>query len=198
MVTNSGGPTRENGTASDGPPRVLPPLTRLNGYILLIVSFFGFWVWIGLNALVLLLLGLDQKSHANQGPLFVGLTVFWVLLPAATSLWQAPELLNRPLGPPRRDAKGLAGYLLRHSDEGVLGGPLELAGAAPPLQFWFVTVLFVLASGGAGAEAFSVVDGPVWKALVWLGFLASLLSLTLLIQGALSRRRSARRKSAAS
>lgn len=123
MVTNSGGPTRENGTASDGPPRVLPPLTRLNGYILLIVSFFGFWVWIGLNALVLLLLGLDQKDPANQGPLFVGLTVCWVLLLTATLLWHAPELLHRPLGPPRTDVKGFAGYLLRHAHEGVPSGP---------------------------------------------------------------------------
>ncbi|MFC7260449.1 hypothetical protein [Streptomyces lutosisoli] len=198
MVTNSGGPTRENGTASDGPPRVLPPLTRLNGYILLIVSFFGFWVWIGLNALVLLLLGLDQKDPANQGPLFVGLTVCWVLLLTATLLWHAPELLHRPLGPPRTDVKGFAGYLLRHAHEGVPSGPLVLEGAAPPLQFWIVTVLSVPFSGGTDAEAFSAADNPVLKALAWLGFLASLLSLAVLIHGALSRRRSARRKSAAS
>ena len=96
MVTDSGRPERGEGTAPDALPRPLPPLTRVYGYVLLVVGFLGFWVWIGLNALVLFLLGLDQKDHANQVPLFVGLTLCWMLLPVAAFLWHAPELLNLP------------------------------------------------------------------------------------------------------
>ncbi|MFI6489349.1 hypothetical protein [Streptomyces sp. NPDC050564] len=183
-----------SGWSDGGTHRTLPPLLRVYAFTLLTVSFLGLWLWLGLNALVLALLGLDPKNHSHQVPLFVGLTVCWVLLLPATLLWHAPELLKRPLGEPPKDANGYAGYLLRHAPEGVLGGPLELGGGAPPVHFWLVAVLFTLISGAADREAFSVVDNPVWKALVWFGLLASVLSVAVLVHGAVTRRRSTRKK----
>ncbi|MGW7424777.1 hypothetical protein ACWGJB_32905 [Streptomyces sp. NPDC054813] len=180
-----------------GGARVLPVLIRVRAYSLLTGGFFAFWAWCGLVALTVLLLpGAQWLGTA----LVAGWALSWLTVLPATYLWHAPELLGRPLGPWPEHVGGFTGHLVRNADKGTFDGsrPLVLGGSAPPEQFWFVACLntvetgFILLSAFLGDAAIPQ-ENIASVVLVGLGFLASALSLTLLVHGSVTRRRSRRK-----
>lgn len=186
----------EQETARGGTGRPpLPPLIREYAYVLLTCSFLGFWVWAGLLALGLWLLGADHRGRTAEGLLFAGWVVCWLLTFPATLLWHAPELLKRKPGPRPETAKGFVGYLLRNSRKGVFDGslPLTLDADAPPPHFWLVGGLFTLISGGVASASGEL--GGAWAIACWAAFVACAASVGILVHGALGRR-TARRQAA--
>ncbi|WP_326694264.1 MULTISPECIES: hypothetical protein [unclassified Streptomyces] len=171
--------------------RELSPLLRVHAYILLTVGFLGYWVWAGVMALVVWMSG---GSTALGVTFIVGWVACWFLALPATLLWHAPELLGRRLGKIPEQTNGFAGYLLRNAHKGVFDGtqPFALGGDAPPSHFWLVSCLNTAITGsllysGYTGDAF-VSDSDWANALFWIGFAASVLSLTILVHGALGRR----------
>lgn len=180
----------EQDRARTGGGRTLPPLVREYAYVLLTCSFLGFWVWTGLVALGMWVLGVDHSSRAGGSVLLVGWILCWILLLPATLLWHAPELLKREVGPRPTTAKGFPGHLLRHSDKGVFDGsiPLALNKTAPPPHFWLAVVLFTLFSGYGAMSSSGEPAGTAWAIPYWAAFGACVASLGVLTHGALTRR----------
>ena len=185
----------EQHRARTGRPQALPPLIREYAYVLLTVSFLGYWLWTGAACLVLWLLPHDDKSSVGVPILFGGWFVCWVLLLPATLLWHAPELLKRELGPRPQTAKGFVGYLLRNSGKGVFDGsiPLVLDTSAPPGHFWLVGVLFTFFSGYGAVTGYGVPAGDYWAIPFAVAFAACAASLAILTHGAFTRRAARRR-----
>lgn len=154
-------------------------LYPVRAYVLLTVSFFGFWIAQGISALVYWLRGHRPEDHVGRDGFIWTVTIAAILLLIAALVWHVPQW--RGLSSVRLPAgrKGTTGYLLRHSHEG-LAGPINLAGGSPPPHFWSVAVLY---SGVA----------PFVSA--WPAFALSVLTLLVLVTGAVQRR-SARKKSA--
>ncbi|MFF4825336.1 hypothetical protein ACFY20_20330 [Streptomyces sp. NPDC001312] len=177
---------------------MLTPLIRVYGYVLLTVSFLGYWLWTGIGCLTIWFLDPAYKKSVGQPIIFGGWSLCWMLLLPATLLWYAPELLKREIGPQPKSAKGFVGYLLRSSDKGVFDGslPLTLETAAPPPHFWLVGVLFAVFSGYWAMSGSGGLRGSFWVIPCWVGFAACVTSLGLLTHGALIRR-VARRRAAA-
>ncbi|WP_123975946.1 hypothetical protein [Streptomyces sp. Ag109_O5-1] len=185
----------EQQRARTGRPQALPPLIREYAYVLLTVSFLGYWLWTGAACLVLWFLPHGDKNSVGIPILFGGWFFCWVLLFPATLLWHAPELLKRELGPRPHTAKGFVGYLLRNSDKGVFDGsiPLVLDTSAPPGHFWLVGVLFTFFSCYGAVTSFGVPTGDYWTIPFTAAFAACIASLAILTHGVFTRRAARRR-----
>ncbi|PJM91675.1 hypothetical protein CG719_32950 [Streptomyces sp. CB01373] len=134
---------------------------------------------------------LDPGHRKSMGlPILLGgWVVCMTLLLPATLLWHMPELLKRELGPQPKSAKGFVGYLLRNSGKGVFDGSLSLVldRKAPPAHFWLVTGLFTFLSAQAALSGLAGLVSGSWAPPFWVAFAACVVSLGILIHGALTR-----------
>ncbi|MFI9100746.1 hypothetical protein ACIGXA_09475 [Streptomyces fildesensis] len=161
-------------------------LLPVRAYVLLAVGYLGFWAMLGVVALVVWLMGQDPQGPGEE-LLAWDSAIAAVVILAAAVVWHVPQWRGFSAVRPPDGRGGTSGYLLRHAGQGGLAGPVNLAGGPPPVQFWY---------GLNPLLPFNLYLGPwLGHPVGWLGSTASVLTLLVLVTGAVQRR-SARKKSA--